>query len=1012
MANHLILGLGGTGGKVLREFRRRLFEEYGNENFENPKAGEYFEYVYVDSSTSDLNESWKTMATDLSLGESQKVNIHSVPLDMLNNLQAYPGLDAFMNTQNVHDMNAKIGQSITAGIGGQRRRLGRILLASNLANISDQNNFEHAVRGAVGRLYQKSERTQITFHICAGLAGGTGSGTVVDAISLIRKWFPYDPQSHNNKILLLMYVPENVMVNNNHDAGYYQANGYAALQEINALALGQYKPYDITGGQTATGDHARIASGFEAAYIYSNVTENGNVKDLQKRLPSDVAEFLFQSISISGGQLQRLTDCENNPPTPENDQSGTPAHSCQFMTFGVARVEYPEVEIRQYATYRFALQAVHGLLYNHWVNGDGYGSLDGNQIGLTYSSEVREPGTLQRFKLSDDYLTLCQPILDEGKCTWQSLKSTWGKFSERAVNVVERYPQADWLNKISSMMSNFYDNGFRNMGVVNFYNAQNTHLDAYAASVCQHIENVLFKEWVSGTKSIVEVAKYVEELIAVNEERIKKYDGIISTENTESENSGSLASGIKTKYNNLNLVKKAIGKPKTLLHQYKEELEKQYRHATMGHAMQYAQAMLNQIVCKLSILKNAINDLKDQFISIATDAQKEAENRCSNNSPEDGIIRLYKPDEVRQIIKTFEHVKGNQDTSLTAIREAVIAMIGNGGHESFTLMKDKVDAQSVIKIILEKCERTAVSVMSEYGTTNPASRLIDVNILEKLRMSFTKPDDMKGFVEKVKSKAECNLQFDAAQSATVTAAMPQMIQLRIPDADVDADKEFRQAIINGFGNATNGFNAGEDVALCDKNNRIVVVCAKSNMPLRVMKNTSALKAKYDNLVSPYNQDHDFNRMLLHTESFQQNALLQLFNLTPDEVKKMAFEPLLLAFALGLLPQEYSNQLGQEVYTLQELTPMGTIPHELGTDFNTCWMTLAGNHKFTVMLIEQVNQELSQVAITKPQKDEIVNKIKDVLQNHVLVTLCNNDKLHKDWAHYNQEATIIIRNRLS
>lgn len=28
MSNHLIIGLGGTGGKVLRELRKRIYEEY------------------------------------------------------------------------------------------------------------------------------------------------------------------------------------------------------------------------------------------------------------------------------------------------------------------------------------------------------------------------------------------------------------------------------------------------------------------------------------------------------------------------------------------------------------------------------------------------------------------------------------------------------------------------------------------------------------------------------------------------------------------------------------------------------------------------------------------------------------------------------------------------------------------------------------------------------------------------------------------------------------------------
>lgn len=1013
MANHLIIGLGGTGGKVLREFRRRLYEEYGKEDFENPKEGEFFEYVYVDSSTSELNESWKTMATNLTLGESQKVNIHSVPTGMLSDLKSHSGLESFVNEQDVADLNAKIGQSITAGIGGQRRRLGRILLASNLANISNQNNFEHAIRGAVGRLHQRSGQVKVTFHICAGLAGGTGSGTVVDAISLIRKWFPYDTNTHNNKILLLMYVPEYEMVNNSYDAGYYQANGYAALQEINALALGQYKPFDITGQRTSSGGHARITAGFEAAYIYSNVTENGNVKNLQKRLPSDVAEFLFQSISMSGGQLQRLTDCENNPPTPENDQSGNPAHSCQFMTFGVTRVEYPEIEIRQFATYSFALQAVRGLLYNHWVNGLGYDVLAANQIGLTYSSEVREPGTLQRLKLSDDYLTLGQSISNEGAGQWQSIKNTWGKFSGSAVSSVEKHPKKeDWPNKLSAMMREFYENRFRNMGAAKFYGVQNANLDAYATLICQHVENELFKEWLSGTRSIIEVAKYVEELITASQERIEKYDATVANELAEGKKNADSASVIIAKYNDVGLVGGALGKREKLIHQYKDELEKQYRHETMAYAMQYAKDLLMHIVSRLSTLQNTINDVNAQFAEIADDAKTEMANRCSTTNPTDGIIRCYKPEAIRQIIHQFELTKKNHDKSLTAIRDEIIAMIGNEGHETFSLMKDKVDAQSAVKIILEKCEQIAVSVMEEYGTTNPSSKLIDVNILEKLRTSFTKQEDLANFVKDVISNAECNFQFDATQSATVTTPMPQMIQLRIPDAEGDVDKNFRQNIINAFSNTTNGFRVTDDVALCDKNNRIVVVCAKSNMPLRVMKNTSALKAKYDNLVSSNNQDSAFNKMLLHTESFKPNALPQLFNLTPEEIKQMAFEPLLLAFALDLLPKEHSTMLGQDVYTLQETTATGLIPHSLGVDFAECWKTLSGSHKFTVMLIEQVNRELSQSAVTKPQKDEVANKVKNVMQNHILSSLCNNDKLHRDWAYYNQEATVIIKNRLS
>ena len=53
MANHLFIGLGGTGGKVLRELRKRVYEEFRSND---PGQGVFLDYVYVDSSPSDLED--------------------------------------------------------------------------------------------------------------------------------------------------------------------------------------------------------------------------------------------------------------------------------------------------------------------------------------------------------------------------------------------------------------------------------------------------------------------------------------------------------------------------------------------------------------------------------------------------------------------------------------------------------------------------------------------------------------------------------------------------------------------------------------------------------------------------------------------------------------------------------------------------------------------------------------------------------------------------------------------
>ena len=70
-------------------------------------------------------------------------------------------------------------------------------------------------------------------------------------------------------------MPERNMVYADHDSGFYQANGYAALSELNAISTGHYFPLDVTGERDVfTQEVQRLLAGqesFEVAYIYSNV---------------------------------------------------------------------------------------------------------------------------------------------------------------------------------------------------------------------------------------------------------------------------------------------------------------------------------------------------------------------------------------------------------------------------------------------------------------------------------------------------------------------------------------------------------------------------------------------------------------------------------------------------------------------------------------------------------------------------------------------------------------------
>src|SRR5262249_5372068 len=128
-------------------------------------------------------------------------------------------------------------------VGGQKRRLGRFLFAGKSAEF--RRRFTELVtemQHYPSKNFSPSNKT--TFHICCGLAGGTGSGSVVDAICQIRSVFPDAIYRINIYALLPERNPPSQKAGVN-----YHANGYAALVELNSLAVGAWKPHDVTGVQ-------------------------------------------------------------------------------------------------------------------------------------------------------------------------------------------------------------------------------------------------------------------------------------------------------------------------------------------------------------------------------------------------------------------------------------------------------------------------------------------------------------------------------------------------------------------------------------------------------------------------------------------------------------------------------------------------------------------------------------------------------------------------------------------
>ena len=1031
MANHLIIGIGGTGGKVLREFRKRVYEEFRSND---PGNGIYMDYVYVDSSPSDLEDrtGWTVLGKSVHLGMAQKVNINGISTSVLQNINLYPGLKGFLNPNDLCLMRDEMGELITAGIGGQRRRLGRTLMANNICDRNNTSNFENIIRGAVGHLQQMSGDEDVTFHICAGLAGGTGSGSIIDAISQIRTWFPYQEDTNAYKIRLFLYTPERTLVSARHDAGFYQANGYAALQEINALSIGKYHPTDVTGQKDiVTGEIRRLLENqdaFEAAYIYTNVNEAGKVLDLGQGLPSAVADFIFQTtiggdLIGSDGQMSRLVRCENDGAAPERNQAGENAHSRKFLSFGITRIEYPETEIREFMTYTYALQTARQLTFNMWQEGIGYGERTIDEVGMGYADEIKDKKNREGLMLSNSYLTLARPIDDKHPATrrWRPFEETWERRTQAdADDVQTSVEKKSWLGEFGKRCDEFFNNQFRQHGVVEFFRIQRQELRGYARTIRRHIEKKFFDEWVSGasdTKSILEIEKYTRLLMADCNDRISAFEQQKARLEEELTNISEQIKTINVEWNEIGWLKDAITNASTkVFGKYKTAKSEYFSTATRAESYAYAKELLQNIIVELNNMLEGILAFKDELSVISEEVMRQADSKCQTNEEQtDTDIKKYEPEVVRRMSRQFISDREKMSSNATTIRARMAQNLGEEGEHTFANLYDKTDYEAAIGIILDVCQDNAVRDMQSAADQEPLNKIVGVNIMEKLKQELNTDEKLEKFVKLVTTTSKTYVQFDPKETAMVipgnTGAMMSMVQLAIPPTD-EKTNDFKNRLIQSFVENVPGFDPKQDVAVNYKNNEIVVVSANSGFPIRFLANVKVCKEKYDALVTVQNAKSSLNRMALHTESFS-DELTGLFEESKADIKNRIIKQLMLAYTIGIIKEQQDPTTGAKFDALR--IPDETLGDQwrpLGKGFAESWEALGNDFKLSELLKDQVRREMAVHARSNDQKAELRKALGAMLQTKILSSsLCEGNQFSPNYVKFRDLAGELIQNEL-
>lgn len=374
----LLVGLGGTGGDVLLRVRRRFYEKFGRlEEF--PIVG----YLWIDTDRSEkhiLAEEIKSFAhfadserLIVTIQDTAAITQH---LDRPENRGIkdwwYPGL-------------SKIG-TMTEG-AGQIRAYSRLAFFKHYPEIrAALENAHRRVRDAHNQEVMQKSRVLNQMGVLAdvdfgaptnvilvsSVAGGTGSGMVLDAGFLIK-----DVLGDRASTTAHLVFPGHFGAVTNERM---KANGYALLKELNYYQYGTHL-FEATWDPSET--RRLPIPPFSFTYVYDHVNseglETGGRARSQETIFETLAESIFKDFTHGSFADEKRSARVNfaqflNENFRRSYQRFTQQFPQRYLSLGFSSVQVPHHRIITSCAYRLAAEVV-----ERW---GGFGSDAPNQAAL------------------------------------------------------------------------------------------------------------------------------------------------------------------------------------------------------------------------------------------------------------------------------------------------------------------------------------------------------------------------------------------------------------------------------------------------------------------------------------------------------------------------------------------------------------------------------------------------------------------------------------------------------
>lgn len=646
MQNHLFIGLGGFGGKTLAEIRKYAHLEKDRLK-DDPHKAPNVDYLYVDSSEDVYNDSalWRVLGENVRLTPADRILIRDGNIaDAVNQIDQLPHFAKWTGDSESLDGRLE-GQGGSDG-ANQRRRFGRFLFSSNATP------FLTKVREKITDL---GEHNECSIHIFATFAGGTGSGSLIDAITIIRNHFT---DEINFPIFVYGYVTSRDEENSDI-GGFFFANQYAVLRDLNAIMLGKYRPQLLSANQEKQIPDKKYIENVSLI----TPTNKSNVKFPPSAQVKATGQWVYQRVLATAAD-EIPTDCRkaftgedvySGSDAYEKNRQGERVRSNRFGSLGIKRWRIPEEEIQEALMLDYLDQVFNQVIYNRWDQKRGYiTDHSDSPVGPDDILDAIAMNSPEAWSLSNE----------EGYRTFQQ---DW-EAESRAVAFTENLN--DSINRLARHLQEHAHGKLRDAGVQPYFEARKAGAEQDAAKALRELNIWIDEQWKAGKIGINQLVETIQQLGATLEARGKQFTDDSQVEST-------LPSQVIDRWSNraakIGWLAKLFGAETKMFKRFSRDIASSYIALTRKEAFSYAAKLAEHIQSGVEQLGGSLRQTRlelERALEGIKDSREPLLDHHAMESDNDEIV--FDPDHYNQFWATMRGDRINLDNLARECRSQLL----------------------------------------------------------------------------------------------------------------------------------------------------------------------------------------------------------------------------------------------------------------------------------------------------------------------------------------------------